>query len=341
MDRSRHGAAFHTVVTVHQVFREAIRAGVGPAELTALTGLDPAELTDFSRRIPAERLFSVWEIVMRRLGDPGFPVTAAQNSVRDARSPVYFLVNACTDIREAVEATLANVSAWTTAYTISAVPWEDTLSLVIDGLDPARLGARCEAEFQLADLLASARRTLGDAFTPLRAAFAHAEPPDITAHRAYFGAGLRFDAPHTELVVPAEILDIRLDTAQPGLAGVLSDHVAGLRAAHDPPASYRLRVREWLLRQFLSGSRPTVATAARALTVSQRTLHRRLAEEGVTFREVCEDTRRQLALDLVRTSPRALKEIATTVGFADQRSFHRAYLRWTGTTPLSDRLARA
>lgn len=343
MDRSRHGAATHTVVTVHQIFAEARRCGLKPAELRALTGLDPDGLTDFTRRLPAEQLFTVWETVLGRLGDPGFPVRAAGNAALDARSAVYFLAAASADVREGVTRSIANVSAWTTAYTIRATepPGGPAggLALVLDGLDSGRLGARCEAEFQLADILAGIRGAVGAGFTPRRVAFAHPAPSGTGTHRGYFGAGLVFAAPHTELVLPADVLDRPVGTAQPGLAGVLARHVAGLRAAHDVPPSYGLRVREWLLDRFRRGEPATAAAAARALTVSERTLHRRLAAEGTTFRGVCEATRRQFAVDLVRGSPHALKEIAALVGFADSRSFHRAYLRWTGTTPGRDRVA--
>ncbi|HVQ93838.1 MAG TPA: AraC family transcriptional regulator ligand-binding domain-containing protein [Mycobacteriales bacterium] len=340
MDRSRHGAAAHTVVTVHQVCQEALRSGVGPGELQALTGLDPAELTDFSRRLPAARLFAVWEAVLRRLDDPGFPVRAGRGSPQDARSAVYFLARASATVRDGIACSVANVSAWTTAYTISAVPRRDArggLSLVLDGLDPGRLGARCEAEFQLADFLASIRGAVGAGFMPSRVAFAHPAPRDTGTHRGWFGPGLAFAAAHTELVLPADVLDLPIGTAQPGLAEVLAGHVAGLRASHDVPASYGLRVREWLLDRLACGEPPTVAAAARALTLSERTLHRRLAAEGTTFRDISAATRREFAVDLVRSSPRAVKEIASLVGFADSRSFHRAYLRWTGTTPGRDR----
>lgn len=329
----------HTVVTVHQVFQEAQRAGLGTGELHALTGLDPDELTDFAKRLPAEQLFTVWEQVMASVDDPGFPVRAARNAVREARSAVYFRAAASADVREAIVGSVGNVSAWTTAYTLYTTPWPGGLSVVLDGLDTHRLGARCEAEFQIADILAGILWAIDTSFTPPRVAFTHPAPRDTTTHFEYFGPGLVFGAPHTEIVLPDSMLDRPSPTAQPGLASVLDRHLAELRAAHHPVASYRLRVREWLLLRFLDGSRPAVAAAARDLAISERTLHRRLAEEGVTFREVCEDTRRQLAVDLVRTSPRAFKEIASSIGFADSRSFHRAYLRWTGTTPGRDRLA--
>jgi transcriptional regulator GlxA family with amidase domain len=86
-----------------------------------------------------------------------------------------------------------------------------------------------------------------------------------------------------------------------------------------------------------SGEATGATDCARALVISERTLHRRLAAEATTFREQREAVRRELAVDLVRTSPRPFKEIATLAGFADPRAFHRAYLRWTGTTPGQDR----
>lgn len=340
MDWCRHGPATHTVVTVHQVCAEALRSGIRAAEWRILTGLDPAELTDFARRVPATQLFQVWEAVMRRLDDPGFPVRAARAAGRDARSAVYFLAAASASVREGIATSVANVSAWTTAYTVTAADRHGDIALTIDGLDPARLGARCEAEFQIADFLTSLRLAMGEGATPTRVAFAHPAPRDTAEHRAYFGPGLEFGAPHTEITMPAHLLDRPVPTAQPGLATVLADHVATLRASHDVPASHGVRLRDWFLVRFRTGESTTAAAAARSLALSERTLHRRLAEEGTTFTRVRETTRRQYAVDLVRTTPRALKEIASLVGFADSRAFHRAYLRWTGTTPGQDRLAR-
>jgi AraC-like DNA-binding protein len=339
MDRSRH--ATHTVVTVHQVWQEALRRGIGDAELRALTGLDPAELTDFARRVPASRVFDAWEAVMRRLADPGFPLRVADAAARDARSAVYLLAASCPKVRDGIVSSVDNTRAWTTAYSLATY---DTgrggLTVVIDGLDPGRLGERCEAEFQLADFLCGVR-VADAAFVPPRVSFAHPAPRDTRAHEAYFGPDLAFGTGHTELELPAAVLDLPVPTAHPGLAEVLTGHVARLRTPAAPEApSHRVRVRRWLAARITAGEATGAACAARALLISERTLHRRLAAEGTTFREQREAVRRELAVDLVRTSPRPIKEIATLTGFGDSRAFHRAYVRWTGTTPGQDRGGR-
>ncbi|HEV7653082.1 MAG TPA: AraC family transcriptional regulator ligand-binding domain-containing protein [Actinophytocola sp.] len=339
MDRSRH--ATHTVVTVHQIWREAARRGIGDAELRALTGMDPAELTDFARRVPAVQVFAAWEAVIRRLDEPGFPLRVADAAAHDAHSAVFLLAASCPKVRDGIVSSVGNARAWTTAYSLASY---DTgrggMTVVLDGLDPGRLGARCEAEFQLADFVRGVRVVDG-AFVPPRVSFAHPAPPDIRAHEEYFGPGVEFGAEHTELELSAEVLDLPIPTAHPGLAKVLAGHVAGLCTPGHPEApSHRVRTRRWLTARITAGDAASAACAARALLISERTLHRRLAAEGTTFREQREAVRRELAVDLVRTSRRPIKEIAALTGFADSRAFHRAYVRWTGITPGQDRGGR-
>jgi AraC-like DNA-binding protein len=67
-------------------------------------------------------------------------------------------------------------------------------------------------------------------------------------------------------------------------------------------------------------------------------LHRRLTEEGTTFRALLDDVRRQAALAAIaRGAP--LKAVAQDLGLSDLRAFHRAFKRWTGTTPATARRA--
>jgi methylphosphotriester-DNA--protein-cysteine methyltransferase len=68
-----------------------------------------------------------------------------------------------------------------------------------------------------------------------------------------------------------------------------------------------------------------------------RTLQRRLGEEGVTFQELLADVREGLARHYLTQSTLSLTEIAFLLGYDDPNSFHRAFNRWTGHTPLGVR----
>jgi AraC-like DNA-binding protein len=89
----------------------------------------------------------------------------------------------------------------------------------------------------------------------------------------------------------------------------------------------------------LRGGDAALSSIARHLGTSERTLQRRLVVAGTSFRAVVDDARRTLALQLVaqRTPSRA---IAERLGFAELRSFQRAFRRWTGVTPSQYRGAQ-
>lgn len=86
---------------------------------------------------------------------------------------------------------------------------------------------------------------------------------------------------------------------------------------------------------------PDIDTVAEALGYSRRTLTRRLREEATTFLQVKDHLRRTLALQLLIANQLPVEDIADRIGFADLTTFHRAFKKWTGTTPLAYRRSTA
>jgi AraC-like DNA-binding protein len=83
-----------------------------------------------------------------------------------------------------------------------------------------------------------------------------------------------------------------------------------------------------------------VHAAGKLLGMHARTLQRRLAEEGTSFRDVIDGVRKDLAEGYVADRALTLDEVALLLGFSDKSAFHRAFVRWTGETPAAFR-ARA
>jgi AraC-like DNA-binding protein len=97
------------------------------------------------------------------------------------------------------------------------------------------------------------------------------------------------------------------------------------------------------VRRFLSehpAERHGAEDVARKLHLSPRSLHRHLAEEGTSLQALKDEVRRARAMDLLARTDRPVKDIAGAVGFADEKSFSRAFRGWTGKPPLAFRNAR-
>ena len=83
----------------------------------------------------------------------------------------------------------------------------------------------------------------------------------------------------------------------------------------------------------VAGADTRINTIARHLAMSSRSLQRRLADEGVTYQDLVEETRKEAARRYVAGSTLSLAEIAYLVGYSEPASFHRAFKRWYGVTP--------
>jgi AraC-like DNA-binding protein len=73
------------------------------------------------------------------------------------------------------------------------------------------------------------------------------------------------------------------------------------------------------------------------MSVSPRTLRRRLEAESTTFRRLLDELRRDLALRYLADPRLAIGEIAFMLGFSEVSAFHRAFRRWRATTPAAFR----
>ncbi|WP_373000109.1 AraC family transcriptional regulator [Marinobacter sp.] len=88
-----------------------------------------------------------------------------------------------------------------------------------------------------------------------------------------------------------------------------------------------------LLTPMFRGETPSLETIAMKLGTAPWTLQRKLATEGTGFRELVDETRKQLARDYIRETDTSLAEIAWLLGFANPAAFHKAYRRWFSVSP--------
>jgi AraC-like DNA-binding protein len=174
--------------------------------------------------------------------------------------------------------------------------------------------------------------------------FPHPSPADLRDYeRAFDGAVLRFNAPFRGFAFDKAYERAPCPGADPALHSMLRarldallSQVVGLRAM--TTAVRRLVVEEWSRENALSES-ALAERVATAMHMSRRTLSRKLEQEGTSFFAEADAVRRETALAYVLDRRLELTEVAFLLGFSHVESFHRAFKRWTGETPVAYRRA--
>jgi AraC-like DNA-binding protein len=325
-----------TVSAAHlaMIVRHGAHHGLDIPPLLARLGIDPALLSQLDARVPHAMFAAALDQVSAMLSAPdlGFDLVRDIEEHRPAHLAVLFYVS---QTSPTVGAGLANIVRY-----LRVVHDGGGIRLDTDGADgriylqpivPIYL-PRPAQDFMLASMLGRARHLAGVRWSPRVVRFAYEEPADTSRHREIFDAPLEFGSTVTEMLFDRSLLDRVIDSADPVLNALIQQHAAQLvmrLPRLDSPAD---RVRQAVATMMAQGV-PELAAVARHLAMSVRSLQRTLQQEGLSFRELVDGVRRDLALRHVAEQSMALPEIAFLLGFSDASAFHRAFRRWTGTAP--------
>lgn len=300
--------------------------GTATDELIRSVGLDPALMADPDARVPGPAVLTLWEAATAATGDPDLGLHAAEHAVGPSGIFEYVLRSA---------ATLGE--AWRRG--------SEYFRLVDSGLQPqlARPAAgvaelsfvlpvplpRGIPEHLLAAFVLRGRESTRRDWAPTQVFFAHPRPRDVRTHTRIFRSELSFSAGRYAIRIAAEMLELPLVTADPGLSTVLDRYAREQLDRLPRGGDFSGQVRAEVSRQVCLGD-PGASATARRLHISARTLHRRLQAAGTTHHAIVEEVRRELARRHLETGELSGGEIAFALGYSEASAFHRAFRRWYG-----------
>lgn len=311
--------------------------GLTPEELTRGTGIDTAVMMDASARVPLDAVDRYVHRAMTLSGDAGLGLTLADREPAGALVMLHHLLLACSSLREAITAFQRLAGRL-----VEHVQWE----LIEEG-DRARfvykssiwLGdvSRFAADFALT----FSHRLAGNFATPAlklphSVSFRHARPAYADRYWDVFRCPIQFDAPHNEIVFAREVLDLDRYLGNQVLKQSMESSATRILAS--VPEAERISERVRLILRYASDLEDTSAEGiARRMALSERTLRRKLRNEGVSLMELVDNVRKEIACEELTRPEVCIQRTADRLGFADRTAFHRAFKRWTGETPLGFR----
>jgi len=162
-------------------------------------------------------------------------------------------------------------------------------------------------------------------------AFPFATPEYASLARELFKCEPRYAQSWAGFALPLEVMDLPLkmaDSATFDDAAQICQRELDKLTRRESTAS---RVRRVMLEK--QSGFPSLNVTARLFNMTPRTLHRRLTDEGTSYKEILEDVRHMLAVEHLKSGAMSIQEIAYTLGYTDIANFRRAFKRWEGMPP--------
>lgn len=321
-----------TLTSWARAIRKALEAaGIDAARLFAEAGLDIAALADPQARYPVARTNRLWQLAVQATGDPAFALAVARQSGVTSFHALGYSLIASTTLREAFERLTRYFRVVSDGAELRFDCADEQCRYTI-GVTPAGYQPIAEAVDAFAYVVVRLCRGLSRRdFAPLAVYLQRAEPNEPAPWQRAFRAPLHFGAAENAVIFDAAEFDRPLESANPELARH-NDEVAARYLARFGKSLVRERLRAVLIEQLPLGE-PQQDRAAEALHLSARSLQRRLADEGTSYKALLDETRRELALSYLREGRSSISEICYLLGFSDTSSFTHAFRRWTGVAP--------
>jgi len=163
----------------------------------------------------------------------------------------------------------------------------------------------------------------------------YSQPTHSACYHQAFDTTVTFDCEHSQLFLPAQVLDIPVRTANRTEHIVFQQQceqfLRGLNAVEKTTAE----VRQLLIES--AGDFLDIEQVAQCLHISERTLRRRLATESTNFRSIFDEIRDLLAREYLTKTELTIADIAHLLDYAETVSFRRAFMRWNGLSPIKYR----
>ena len=202
--------------------------------------------------------------------------------------------------------------------------------------DPHIVQRRQDAELSLGMFLNVVHECTGPNWNPEEVYFEHPKPENSTEHEKAFNAPVFFSQKINAIVFEPEILERTMPHSDLKLMSIMRACLESLHS--DRPLTQNLtdRIRN-IIRIKLADGYPSLELVAENLYMSTSAVQRNLAWEGLSYTDLVEETRRNLAEMYFKQRNLSLSEIAYLLGYSELSAFSRAFRRWTGHSPRAYR----
>lgn len=317
--------------TLRALCRALARRGHDPQTLLRGQGLSLGELEQPSVRVSFRQGEALIRRALQLSGSATLGIEVGVNERLVSWGLVGFGMMACRTLGESLQYGLEHQRQAGSFLDVTATFEAGRMELLAKPMWPADPGVvRFMLDEAFASIVTVARQLAGSRSPQFLLSLSHEHRASLVEYRAHLGLAPRLGAVTNTLNVPLETLGWEIEAHDPSMSTEIHALIGRALSEHFD----RDQLVDTVVRALQSRlmDPPGLPEVAASINLSERSLRRRLLEQGTTYQKLFDDLRREAAIEGVRAQT-GLTELADQLGFSDMRALKRAFIRWTGQSP--------
>ncbi len=305
-----------------------LELGGSPERIFSAAGISESELRNPEHYLQIELLVRTLEVAADVLNCPQFGLLSERSGSSPSIIGAMMLAasNAST-CREGIGVVQRHIKLHNPTLDVTVTPGP------LEGLERVYFSTTCEraansklyAERVLGSTHILLQRTYAQDYGPFAVYVPHAPLAPLEVYEKHFGCMPQFEQPVSGIVIESEKLDTPGDGRNAPLHSIAEQYLINL--TNQTEDTMVARVKE-ITRDFISSDTFSANFVADTLNIHPRTLQRRLHESGVSFEQLKDDVRKEMAHEMLQQSDVPITHIAFVLGYADTSTFSRRARSW-------------
>jgi len=246
---------------------------------------------------------------------------------------LHYVLASCDVLDEALQRGVRYSSTVNEGASLRYIERDDAVAIAVRYVGVARHTDRHQIEFWVTTVVRACRELTRRHIVPQYVKLTHHRHEDCSDFNAFLGVDVEYGADVDEIAFPGTARNLAVMSADPYLRNLLIAYCEDALARRVTGGGSTPSDVENTIADLLPHGKARIDHVARRLGMSPRTLARRLAAEGVTFSDVLNRLRLDLAHRHVKDSDLSISQIAWLLGYQEVSAFTHAFKRWTGMTP--------
>ncbi|WP_208591974.1 AraC family transcriptional regulator [Gracilibacillus suaedae] len=303
--------------------------GIAPEEVVRKAGLPLTIINEAVVTVP--QYISIWQSYSDIIGDTANGIIKLTTGFETVHFPPTVLAAYhARDYRDALTR-MARYKRLCPPESLLITEEGDDCTIELKWLYTEQSGPAMLIGITLAFLLELGRRGAGQPLTAKSVEFPHLIG-DVQLLEAYFGCRVQIGGRSNKITLHRSDLHHPFVSYNEELLEVLTPVLDQSLNGHQRSNSITEMVK-WIMKRSLAGGCFNIQTVSGELGISNRTLQRRLHDEGTSFNHLLTQVRQEQAREYLANPSLDISEVAFLIGYEDQNSFYRAFRLWEGVTP--------